>query len=122
MIIPINITYSKLRTGDNFLTDLAIKFLDNIGKHFLEELEIEGNIALNSKITINILKPISTKEILQNIYKKEPNHTKIINRYRYELTHRFMTNIYESLTVNFDHIFTLALALYPKKRVEKKSF
>lgn len=122
MIIPINITYSKLRTGDNFLTDLAIKFLDNIGKHFLEELEIEGNIALNSKITINILKPISTKEILQNIYKKEPNHTKIINRYRYELTHRFMTNIYENLTVNFDHIFTLALALYPKKRVEKNHF
>lgn len=122
MIIPINITYSNLRTGDNFLTDLAIKFLDNIGENFLEELEIEGNIALNSKITINILEPISTKNILQHAHKKEPNHTKIINKFRYELTHNFMTTIYENLTVNFDHIFVLTLFLFPKKRIEKNYF
>lgn len=121
-IIPINITYSNLRTGDNFLTDLAVKFLDNIGDNFLEELEIEGNIALNSKITINILESISTNEILENIYKKELNHTKIINHYRYELTHDFMTKIYENLTVNFDHIFVLTLFLFPKKQIEKNYF
>jgi 1-acyl-sn-glycerol-3-phosphate acyltransferase len=49
MVIPINISYSKIRNGENFLTNMAIKFLDNIGKHFLEELEIEGNLVLNSK-------------------------------------------------------------------------
>lgn len=119
IIVPINITYSNLRTGKNFLTDMAIKFLDNIGKHFLEELEIEGNIVLNSKITIQILKPISTKNILKDIYKKELNHIKIINKYRYSLTHDFMTKIYKNLTVNFDHIFALTIAKLHTKKVEK---
>ncbi len=122
MIMPINISYSKLRTGDNFLTDLAIKFFDDIGVNFLEELEIEGNIILNSKITINILKPIGINEILKNIYIKEPSHTKLVNRYRYDLTHKFMTKIYENLTINFDHVFALSLALYPKKQIEKNHF
>ena len=119
MIVPINISYSHLRTGKNFLVDMAAKFLDNIGKHFMEELEIEGNIVLNSKITIQILEPISSKRIIEETYNKELNHTKIINQYRYDVTHRFMTTIYESLTVNFDHLFALTLFLYPKKSIEK---
>ena len=120
MIIPVNISYSKLRTGRNFLVDMAAKFLDNIGKHFMEELEIEGNIVLNSKITINILKPISTNKVIDDLYLKELDHSKIVNNYRYNLTHMFMTKIYEALTVNFDHIFALTLFLYPKKRIEKE--
>lgn len=122
MIVPINISYSNLRTGKNFLSDMAAKFLDNIGENFLEELEIEGNIALNSKITIQILKPISTKNILNNIYKKELNQSKIINKYRYSLTHKFMSKIYKSLTVNFDHIFALTLFMSPTKRINKIYF
>lgn len=122
MIVPINISYSKLRTGSNFLIEMAERFLHNIGKHFHEELEIEGNIVLNSKITIQILKPMSTKKVIQSIYDKEKNHTKIINQNRYDITHKFMTKIYESLTVNFDHIFALTLFLYPKKRIKKEHF
>lgn len=122
MIVPINISYSKLRTGKNFLIDMASKFLQDIGKHFLEEIEIEGNIVLNSKITIQILKPISTKNVIEHIYKKERDHTKIVNKYRYELTHMFMTKIYESLTINFDHIFALTLFLLPKKRIDVEYF
>lgn len=122
MIVPINISYSNLRTGNNFLTDMAIKFLDKLGDNFLEELEIEGNIALNSKITIQILEPISTTKILNDIYKKELNQSKIVNKYRYSLTHQFMTKIYKSLTVNFDHIFALTLFMNPKKRINKIQF
>ncbi|PLY08973.1 MAG: glycerol acyltransferase [Arcobacter sp.] len=119
MIVPINISYSKLRTGKNFLLDMVPRFMDKIGKHFLEELEIESNIVLNSKIIIQILKPLSTQDLLVDFYKKEPNHNKIINKYRYELTHRFMDRIYKSLTINFDHIFTLLILLYPKKSINK---
>lgn len=122
MIVPINITYSHLRTGKNFLVDMASKFLQDLGDNYKEELEIEGNIVLNSKITIQILKPISTKQILADIYEKEQNHNTIINKYRYELTHRFMKKIYESLTVNFDHIFALIIFLYPKKNIDKNHF
>ncbi len=122
MVIPINISYSKIRNGENFLTNMAIKFLDNIGKHFLEELEIEGNLVLNSKITVQILKPISMKNILKDIYEKELNHNNIFSKYRYQLTYKFMEKIYENLTVNFDHIFALILFLYPKKDIKKELF
>ena len=119
MIVPINISYSNLRTGKNFLIDVISKFMGKYSKHFLEELEIETNIVLNSKITIRILKPISTQDILKDLYKKEPNHNKIINKYRYELTHRFMDKIYKNLTINFDHLFALVIFLYPKKSINK---
>ena len=121
IIVPINITYSNLRTGNNFLTDMAVKFLSDIGENFLEELEIEGNIALNSKIIIQILKPISTKNILQEYAKIEENQKKIINKFRYELTHHFMTKIYEHLTIDFDHIFALTLYLLQKDTIKKES-
>lgn len=122
MIVPINISYSRLRNEDNFLVDMAKKLLEDMGGNFKEELKIESNIILNSKITINILKPISTKEILKNLYEKDLPQEKIINQLRYEITHDFMDKIYESLTINFDHIFILILFLYPKKSIEINYF
>jgi len=121
-IIPINISYSKLRTGDNFLMTMVEKIFSNIDKNFKEELEIESNIILNSTMTINILKPISTEELLEEQYRQELNHTKIINNYREDLTHRFMTNIYENLTLCFDHIFVLVIYLLPTDTVNKEQF
>ena len=122
MIVPINISYSNLRTGDNFLLDMTSKLIDEMGENFKEELEIESNIILNSKITIRILKPISTKNLLASLYKKDLPQEKIINSLRHEITHQFMNEIYESLTINFDHIFTLILFLYPKKEIKIEHF
>lgn len=122
MIVPINISYSKLRTGKNFLVDMVSKLIDEMGENFKEELEIESNIILNSKITIRILEPISTKKILEELYKKDLSQEKIINYLRYEITHDFMNKIYESLTINFDHIFVLILFLYPKKEINIEHF
>ena len=121
-IIPINISYSKLRKGENFLMSMVEKLFTNMGEGFREELEIESNIILNSTMTINILEPIGTNDILQKKYKKELNHTKIINKYRENLTHHFMTNIYESLTISFEHIFVLVLYLVPKDVIGKNHF
>ena len=121
-IVPINISYSRLRTGDNFLLDMAKKLIDDLGENFKEEIEIESNIILNSKITIRILKPISTKDILKDLYEKNLPQEQIINQLRYEITHNFMDKIYESLTINFDHIFILILFLYPKKSIEINYF
>ncbi|MGE4461816.1 MAG: alpha/beta hydrolase [Arcobacter sp.] len=122
MIIPINISYSKLRNGKNFLVDMASKLIHDMGVNFKEELEIESNIVLNSKITIRILEPISTKNLLDKLYKKDLPYEKIINSLRYEVTHNFMDKIYESLTINFDHIFVLVLFLFPKKEIEIEYF
>ena len=118
MIIPINISYSNLRTGKNFLVDMVSKLFEPMEENFKEELEIESNIILNSKITIRILEPISTKKILEKLYKKNLTQDKIIDTLRYEITHNFMNKIYESLNINFDHIFILVLFLYPKKEIK----
>lgn len=122
MIVPINISYTKLRNGRNFLVDMAEKLIDISGDNFKEELEIESNLILNSKIIINILKPISTKNLLENLYNQDFPQEKIISKLRYEVTHDFMNYIYESLTINFDHIFTLILFLYPKNSINIEYF
>ena len=122
MIVPINISYSKLRNGRNFLVDMAEKLLDDIGDNFKEEIEIEGNLILNSKITIRILEPISTKKLLEPLYSKGLLQEEILNSLRYDVTHDFMNKIYESLTISFDHIFTLILFLFPKEEIELEYF
>jgi len=121
-IIPINISYSKRRTGENFLMTMVEKLFANMDDNFKEELEIESNIILNSTMIINILKPIGTNDILQTMYKEELNHTNIINKYRENLTQHFMTNIYENLTISFEHIFVLVLYLFSKDVIDKNHF
>lgn len=122
MIVPINISYSKIRKGENFLMTMADKLFEEMGENFKEELEIESNIILNSTMNIHILKPISIKDILNDAYSKEKNYNKIINKYREDLTHTFMTQVYENLTISFDHIFILTLFLYPRKKIQKEHF
>ena len=122
IIVPINISYSKLRNGRNFLVDMAEKLLEDIGDNFKEEIEIEGNLILNSKIIIRILEPISTKKLLEPLYSKGLLQEEILNSLRYDVTHDFMNKIYESLTISFDHIFTLILFLFPKEEIELEYF
>lgn len=122
MIIPINISYTNLRSGKNFLIEMAEKLVDIEAENFKEELEIESNIILNSKMTIQILEPVSTKDILEEAMKFSKNHNKIIDNIRYELTHSFMNKVYESTTINFDHIFILALYLIDEEKIDMKYF
>jgi esterase/lipase/1-acyl-sn-glycerol-3-phosphate acyltransferase len=117
MIVPINISYSKIRNGKNFLLDMVEKVMDNIPDNFKEEIEIESNLILNSKITIRILKPISTKNIIKELYEKDFTKEQVLSELRYKVTQNLMNYIYESLTINFDHIFTLVLFLNPTDKI-----
>lgn len=122
MIVPINISYSKIRNGKNFLIDMAEKLIHEMSDNFKEELEIESNLVLNSKIIIHILKPISTKDIIHKLYKENLSQEDLINQLRHSTTHNFMNIIYESLTINFDHIFVSILFLYPEKNINIEYF
>ena len=129
MIVPINISYSPIRNGENVLLDLTKKIFENMDEKLLEELEIEGNIILHSKIIIQILEPISLKDISKDIHIKEDciqcdnkqihhNHKDFINKYRRDLTNEFMKKIYENSTIRFDHIFILVLYFYCDRTIK----
>ncbi|MFA6789000.1 MAG: alpha/beta fold hydrolase [Arcobacteraceae bacterium] len=124
MIVPINISYAPIKTGENFLTDIANTVFKEINHSFKEEIEIESNIVLNSKIIINILKPMSMKEITSSV--KQPqtiyDNELIIDTFRYKLTYDFMKQIYEHLTIRFDHLFVAILYFYPNDFIEKLHF
>ncbi len=42
MIVPINVSYTRLRNGENILLDMAKKLIDEIGDNFKEELAKKG--------------------------------------------------------------------------------
>jgi len=118
-IVPINISYSHVRKGENFIMTMVNKLFENMGENFLEELEIESNIILNSTITINILKPVDTNEIINKNYGLELDDSKIISDYKEDLTHYLMTKVYENLTISFDHIFSIVLYFISDDKFEK---
>lgn len=124
LIIPINISYAPIKTGKNFLTDIASTIFKDINSSFKEEIEIESNIVLNSKIIINILKPMSMKEITTSVKQPQSSYDKelIIDTFRYKLTYDFMKQIYEHLTIRFDHLFAAILYFYPNDFIDKLHF
>lgn len=124
MIVPINISYAPIKTGKNFLTDIANTIFKDINESFKEEIEIESNIVLNSKIIINILKPMSTQEITHSVkqHRIQSDNELIIDTFRYKMTYDFMKQIYEHLTVRFDHLFVAILYFYPKDYINKLHF
>ncbi len=123
IVVPVNITYTPIRPGINPLMSLGKSFLEPIDARLNEELEIEGNILLDSEIHIRFDKPIDIAEYLYHIHKKmqdlnQPLSEVLISSYtRQDLTTRFMDAIYKNTLINFDHIFALVLEYYSKEFV-----
>lgn len=128
VIVPINISYAPIQTGKNFLTEICDTIFGSMSEHFKEEIEIESNIVLNSKIIINILKPFNMKEITNSVKHpstkpdSKPDNNQIIETFRYKLTYDFMKQIYEHITIRFDHLFVAILYFYPNDYIDKLHF
>jgi esterase/lipase/1-acyl-sn-glycerol-3-phosphate acyltransferase len=125
LIVPINISYAPIKTGKNFLSQIANTVFNNINESFKEEIEIESNIVLNSKIIINILPAMSIKALTTGA--KQTNNTQFdnelfIDTFRYTLTYDFMKQIYEHLTIRFDHLFVAILYFYPNDYINQLHF
>jgi len=118
VVVPINITYVPIRPGTNPLMSIGGKFVDEIDDRIKEELEIEGNILLNSEIHIHFDEPIDISEYLYQLKedRKESceniDNDDLIGACRYDLTTQFMAAVYKNVLINFDHIFALALEYY----------
>lgn len=118
VVVPVNITYVSLRPGINPLMSLDERLIEPMDARLKEELEIEGNILLNSEIHICFDKPIDIAEYLYHVQKKmgylnKPLGELAISSFtRHDLTTRFMDAIYKNIMINFDHIFALVLEYY----------
>ena len=117
-IVPVNITYYPIRPGNNSIKNLISRLVKNIPAQIAEELEIEGNILLNSQINVSFGDAIDLESYIKSqrqIIKQIPiinNETKnnlILRYFRSRLTDKFMAKIYGDVQINFDHIFSAAL-------------
>lgn len=119
-IVPVTINYFPIRTGKNIFTQLAGSILEIKNDTFLEELEVEGNILVNSHMNIYLDAPISIEKqihtartALDIMGNSKTDHDAIINYSRHKLTTLVMDKVYKNTLINFDHIFAVALENYP---------
>jgi len=115
-IIPVNISYTPIRGGDNSLSEFAHKYISSNSERLNEEVEIESNILLNSQLHIHFSKPIDVKNFLltskrkyMQIHSSVPSDTTIIDNTRVSLTNEMMNEVYTNIRITFDHIFALTL-------------
>ena len=128
-VVPVNITYYPIRPGVNKIQKLATKLLKDIPSQILEELEIEGNILLNSEINISFGDAIdigqyikTTRDLVQQIpiIKGETKNNFVVRYLRNKLTYDFMQKIYFDIQINFDHIFISVLCYFPEEKINKQ--
>lgn len=126
-IVPLNISYYPLRPGENKIQRLAKRLVKNIPKQVSEELEIEGNLLLNSEINISFGDPINLSDYIKSarslIYQipiiKEETKTNLMLRYfKSRLTNDFMAKVYSDIQVNFDHIFSATIDNFESEEIE----
>ncbi len=117
-IVPVNISYYPIRPGENKIKEMALRFIKKIPSQISEELEIEGNLLLESEINLHFGQPINVADYLKPVrslisqvplIKDETKNNFILKYFKYRLTHDFMDRIYSDLQINFDHIFSAIL-------------
>lgn len=115
VIIPVNVSYSPIRKGQNNISSFAHKYIDAKSESVEEEIEIESNLLLNSQVHVHFSKPIDVKAFLfhtkQDLKKEklELDDESIIERARIPLTNMMMSEVYKNILITFDHLFGLCL-------------
>lgn len=121
VVVPVNITYTPIRPGMNPVMSIGDKFVEKIDARIKEELEIEGNILLNSEIHVSFDKPVDIAEYIyhakeemkcKELEGKDISDKDLIGYCRHDLTIQFMNAVYKNILINFDHIFALVLEYY----------
>ena len=132
-IVPINITYYPFRPGMNLAYKLARLFLKQVPKQLEEELAVEGNLLLgDTDISIYLGKPIPLTNYLDALMPAaegvkfggrreacgeggvgacslENLVDRVMKPLKTRLTTHIMSEVYQHVTVNLDHLFCTAL-------------
>ncbi len=121
VVVPVNITYTPIRPGMNPLMSIGDKVVEKIDDRIKEELEIEGNILLNSEIHVRFDDPVDIGTYIykareemrcQTSYGGSIRDEDLIGYCRHDLTTQFMDAVYKNTMINFDHIFALVIEHY----------
>ncbi len=125
-IVPVSITYYPLRPGENKIQKILKKFIKNLPKQALEELEIEGNLLSKAEIDVGFGDPIYLRDYIKlvkpaidqlPILGHEFKSNLVIKYFKNSLTNQFMTSIYQNIEINFDHIFAASLFYIDMKKI-----
>ncbi len=125
-IVPLTISYYPIRPGNNPIKDFTLKLIKKIPPSIAEELEIEGNLLMNSEINLHFGKAINIAEYIKSarnliyqipIIKNDTKANFIIKYAKNKLTNQLMFDIYQNLQINFDHIFTAIIKHYPDNKI-----
>ncbi|PCJ59227.1 MAG: hypothetical protein COA79_11040 [Planctomycetota bacterium] len=130
-IIPVNITYYPIRPGANMIHKVVKKFFKDMPKRVEEELEIEGNLLMNdTDIHITFNRPyypadyIFQENKLMKFMLKTFNADRRMNftlwYQKNKLTTQFMGSVYDSVTINIDHVFCAILRALNVSEINKK--
>ncbi|UCF89842.1 MAG: EstA protein, partial [Desulfobacterales bacterium] len=131
VIVPVNLTYYPIRARDNILSNLAVRLVEDLPEHILEELMTEGSMLLSGvDIDIRFGAPIGILECLQcsaidlditaarRINPDDPIPSKsVMRKEALKIMQRYMAAIYSLTTVNYDHLFASILRSMPYKNI-----
>lgn len=118
VIIPVNITYFPIRARDNSLLRLVSFLTKNLGKRAIEELSVEGTVlSEDTDIDITLGDPIDVRKWLEtdefasvmacgltDMQALETDQGSLFNDTARKMMLRYMENIYQLTTINYDHI------------------
>ena len=131
-IVPVNVTYYPLRAHENILSNLAVRWIDNISDRALEEIMTEGSMLLSGvDMDIRFGKPIEIKSFMKRPVIKQDISSKhhigfddpipskqSLHKVALKIMKEYMSAIYSMTTVNYDHIFASLLRQIPFKKID----
>jgi esterase/lipase/1-acyl-sn-glycerol-3-phosphate acyltransferase len=135
-IVPVNVTYYPLRAHENILSNLAVRWIDNVSDRMLEEIMTEGSMLLSGvDMDIRFGKPIEIKSFMKRSVIKQDISAKhhigfddpipskqIMHKVALKIMKEYMSAIYSMTTVNHDHIFASLLKQIPFKKINAEDF
>ena len=136
VIVPVNITYFPIRSGENLLLRLARGITGNLSPRALEELSVEGTVVSSeTDIDITFGDPIDLHDYLDarekpmffscseaDFERVESDPRSVFNAAALRLMHRYMSDIYRLTTINYDHILATLLRHQHEPSVTERTY